>query len=320
MLLMLESGIMVRKYLDEIVPVNSGIIGQYISPVGPFSEPMYAMVDNDTIAATPAPTRTRSSKSKKKKSNKPKNDGIIRNHDSVWDYKIQDGKLLTRRKGNKSWIDISDNDVAVDRIQKFTGKTIEQRKPESNAEPARTPAGGPFGGKTYDELTAILDNVYNNKSNNTSSKQNRTLKNSIPRYRTIDTTVGAITPANDGGLVYPTGAGLYYISPKTKAIAEAHGETDMLGEYIPEGPVRREFTEPYMTSNDSKRTIADYVPRSAPGMNWLNYTIGYAIPGLGDSVRKAINRVNLGDTNYINLMKMLGIDVFAPGNERYYPM
>ena len=132
--------------------------------------------------------------------------------------------------------------------------------------------------------------------------------------------MGAITPANDGGLVYPVGNGLYYINPKTRAIAEAKSQTDMIGEFIPEGPVRREFTADYMTSNDSKRTIADYVPRSAPGMNWLNYTIGYAIPGLGDSVRKAINRTNLGDTNYINLMKMLGIDVFARGNERYYPM
>lgn len=113
------------KSLDEMVPVNSGIIGQYISPVGPFSEPMYAMVDNDTVAAAPAPTRTRSSKVKKKKSNKPKNDGIIRNHDSVWDYKIQDGKLLTRRKSSDGkWYDITSNDEARSRIESFTGRSI----------------------------------------------------------------------------------------------------------------------------------------------------------------------------------------------------
>ena len=317
---MLKSGIMVRRYLDEIVPVNSGIIGQYISPVGPFREPMYAMVDNDTVAATPAPTRTRSSKSKKKKSNKPKNDGIIRNHDSVWDYKIQDGKLLTRRKGNKNWIDISDNEVAVDRIQNFTGKSIGQRKPESNAEPARTPTGGPFGGKTYDELTAILDNAYVDNSSNTNLKQKRTLKDSIPRYRTIDTTVGAVSSTNDRGFVYPVANGLYYINPKTRAVAEAHGETDMLGEFIPSGAVRREFTEPYMTSNEGKKTVVDFLQYGNPNANWLNYFIGNAIPGLGHFVRDAFDRNNLGDTNYINLMKMLGIDVFAKGNERYYPM
>lgn len=318
---------MPRGYLDEMIPINSGILGQYVSPVGPFREPMYATVDDGTVVTTPASTRARSSKPKnKKKSNKPKNDGIIRNHDSVWDYKIQDGKLFTRRKGNNTWIDISDNTEAVNKIQKFTGKTIGQRKsesntkPESNTEPARTPKGGPFGGKTYNELTGILDNAYANKSYSTNPKQKGTLKPSRPRYRTIDTTVGAITPANDGGLVYPTGDGLYYISPKTKAIAEAHGETDMLGEYIPKGPVRREFTEPYMTSNDAKKIIADYVPRSTPGMNWLNYTIGSAIPGLGYAVEDAIHKNNLGDTNYINLLNLLGIDAFAKGNERYYPM
>lgn len=114
---------MPRGYLDEMVPVNSGILGQYISPVGPFREPMYAMVDNDTVAATS--TRTRSSRPKKKKSNKPKNDGIIRNHDSIWDYKIQDGKLLTRRKSSDGkWYDITNNDEARSRIESFTGRSI----------------------------------------------------------------------------------------------------------------------------------------------------------------------------------------------------
>lgn len=113
---------MPRGYLDEMIPVNSGIVGQYISPVGPFREPMYAMVDNDTV---PISTRSRSSKSKKKKSNKPKNDGIIRNHDSVWDYKIQDGKLLTRRKSSDGkWYDITSNDEARSKIESFTGSSI----------------------------------------------------------------------------------------------------------------------------------------------------------------------------------------------------
>lgn len=115
---------MPRRYLDEMVPINSGILGQYISPVGPFREPMYAMVDNDTIAVTPISTRTRS-KSKKKKTNKPKNDGIIRNHDSVWDYKIQDGKLLSRRKtSDGKWYDITNNEEARNRIESFTNSNI----------------------------------------------------------------------------------------------------------------------------------------------------------------------------------------------------
>ena len=116
---------MPRGYLDEMVPANSGILGQYISPVGPFGEPMYAMVDNDTTVTTPTPTRTRSSKPKKKKSNKSKNDSIIRNHDSVWDYKIQDGKLLTRRKSSDGkWYDITNNDEARSRIESFTNSNI----------------------------------------------------------------------------------------------------------------------------------------------------------------------------------------------------
>lgn len=304
---------MARIFLDEMGGINQGgILASYGLPISPFSTEEYA----PTIVETPGrPTRTRRKQSKPK----PKrNDGIIRNHDSVWDYKIQDGKLLTRRKtSDGKWYDITTNEEARQRIENFTGRSIGQSKAQSKGESPKTPGGGPFGGKTYDELNAILEKGYP-KSNATLPRQSGTLRK--PRYRTIDTTVGAITPANNGGLVYPTGDGLYYISPKTKAIAEAHGETDMLGEYIPEGVVRREFTEPYMTSNDAKRTIADYVPKSAPGMNWLNYNIGYAIPGLGDSVRKAINRANLGDTNYINLMRMLGINVFAKGNERYYPM
>lgn len=312
---------MPRGYLDEMIPVNSGILGQYISPVGPFREPMYAMVDNDTVAVTPAPTRTRSNKSKKKKTNKPKNDGIIRNHDSVWDYKIQDGKLLTRRKSSDGkWYDITSNDEARSRIESFTGKSIGQSKSQNKGESPKTPSGGPFGGKTYDELTTILDNAYTNNSNNVTLNQKGTLKNSKPRYRTIDTTLGAVSQTNDRGFVYPVENGLYYINPKTRAIAEAHGETDMLGEFIPKGPVRKEFTEPYMTSNEYKKTVADFLQYGNPNANWLNYFIGRAVPSLGTSVQDAIVRNNLGDTNYINLMKMLGIDVFAKGNERYYPM
>lgn len=315
---MLESGIMVRRYLDEIVPVNSGIIGQYISPVGPFSEPMYAMVDNDTVAATPAPTRTRSSKSKKKKSNKPKNDGIIRNHDSVWDYKIQDGKLLTKRKGNKNWIDISDNEVAVDRIQNFTGKSIGRRKPESNAEPVRTPVGGPFGGKTYDELTAILDNAYTNKSNNATPNQKGTLKNSKPRYRTIDTTVGAIDESNDGGFVLDVSDGIYHVLPSTRKQAEARGENDMLAEYIPNAsPIRPEFTLDAMTSNQSRQWLAKNSSYGAMP-NFITNMLPYVFPVLDKKLYQnnlARRRIPYGP--YRELMAAIGIDIF--GDNKYYP-
>lgn len=116
---------MARIFLDEIGGINQGgILASYGLPISPFSTEEYA----PTIVETPSrPTRARKKQSKPK----PKrNDGIIRNHDSVWDYKIQDGKLLTRRKGNKSWIDISDNAEAVNRIQQFTGKSV---SPNSNS-------------------------------------------------------------------------------------------------------------------------------------------------------------------------------------------
>tara|TARA_R110002020_G_scaffold140951_7_gene312576 strand:+ start:12764 stop:14467 length:1704 start_codon:yes stop_codon:yes gene_type:complete len=44
--------------------------------------------------------------------------GIYTDHDSVWDYKIENGKWLTKRKDDtkNNWFDISDNDVATDRL------------------------------------------------------------------------------------------------------------------------------------------------------------------------------------------------------------
>lgn len=119
---------MARIFLDEIGGVNQGgILASYGLPMSPFSTEEYA----PTIVETPGrPTRTRRKQSKPK----PKrNDGIIRNHDSVWDYKIQDGKLLTRRKtSDGKWYDITSNDEARQRIEQFTGRRISNKQSASN--------------------------------------------------------------------------------------------------------------------------------------------------------------------------------------------
>lgn len=111
---------MARIFLDEMGGINQGgILASYGLPMSPFSTEEYA----PTIVETPSrPTRTRRKQSKPK----PKrNDGIIRNHDSVWDYKIQDGKLLTRRKtSDGKWYDITNNEEARQKIESFTGRSI----------------------------------------------------------------------------------------------------------------------------------------------------------------------------------------------------
>lgn len=280
---------MPRGYLDEMIPVNSGILGQYISPVGPFREPMHAMVDNDTVAATPTPTRTRSNKPKKKKSNKPKNDGIIRNHDSVWDYKIQDGKLLTRRKGNKNWIDISDNAEAVNRINRFTGRTIEEPK-QSNDKPPRTSEGGPFGGKTYDELNAILNNSYSRNS-------------SSPSYQIQQPVcTGPVIAAN---------------VPSLEDILYSGAEF----------PNRRRSLKTTKSSNGAKTSsdigkefIAKNIRTAPIATNFLNRNIGDAIPLLGTSVYDQVwsNKIPVGP--YLDIMQMLGINPMQDRTNRYYPM
>lgn len=110
---------MARIFLDEMGGVNQGMFGAYGLPVSPFSTEDYVAPVTETQSR---PARTR------RKQNKPKpkrNDGIIRNHDSVWDYKIQDGKLLTRRKtSDGKWYDITGNDEARTRLEQFTGKNI----------------------------------------------------------------------------------------------------------------------------------------------------------------------------------------------------
>ena len=119
---------MARIFLDEMGGINQGgILASYGLPMSPFSTEEYA----PTIVETPSrPTRTRRKRSKPK----PKrNDGIIRNHDSVWDYKIQDGKLLTRRKTSDGrWYDITSNDEARQRIEQFTGRSISNKQSASN--------------------------------------------------------------------------------------------------------------------------------------------------------------------------------------------
>ena len=121
---------MARIFLDEMGGINQGgVLASYGLPMSPFSTEEYA----PTIVETPSrPTRTR----KKQSKSKPKrNDGIIRNHDSVWDYKIQDGKLFTRRKtSNGNWIDITSNDEARTRLEQFTNKSI--TRPDNNNKPS----------------------------------------------------------------------------------------------------------------------------------------------------------------------------------------
>lgn len=278
---------MVRRYLDEIVPVNSGIIGRYISPVGPFSEPMYAMVDNDTVADTPAPTRTRSSKSKKKKSNKPKNDGIIRNHDSVWDYKIQDGKLLTRRKSSDGkWYDITSNDEARSRIESFTGRSIgtKSKKEQPTSYNATTPS------TQSTDTTQVSDTIRHNRVASYYTQQ--------PGYNQdsgrpiIAVNVPSLEDILYGGAEFPNKRR----SLKTeKSSNVSKSESDIAKEYI-----------------------ARNISRTPISRNFLNRNIGDAIPLLGTSVYDQIwaNRAPSGP--YINLMEMLGINPML--DERYYPM
>lgn len=124
---------MARRYLD-----NAGLF----DPVSPFD--MYDLAgtytysspdevvrtDSTTTKATRTVTRPRRT-TKKRRNNTGSN--IIRNHDSVWDYKIQDGKLLTRRKtSDGNWIDITNNEEAKQRIEQFTGRSIGSKQSTSN--------------------------------------------------------------------------------------------------------------------------------------------------------------------------------------------
>lgn len=51
--------------------------------------------------------------------------GIITNHDAVYDYKFENGKWFTRKKGGTTWIDMQsaltpqNYQLAVSRLQKY---------------------------------------------------------------------------------------------------------------------------------------------------------------------------------------------------------
>lgn len=59
---------------------------------------------------------------------------LIRNHDNKYDYYKVGDRLYTRRKGTDTWTDISDNKLAVNRINEFI------RKPNSSPKKNETPA------------------------------------------------------------------------------------------------------------------------------------------------------------------------------------
>lgn len=52
----------------------------------------------------------------KQYSNVPKDGTIVRNHDKLYDYYKSGDRLYYRKKGGKNWINISDNEVAQQRI------------------------------------------------------------------------------------------------------------------------------------------------------------------------------------------------------------
>ena len=52
----------------------------------------------------------------KQYSNVPKGGTIVRNHDKLYDYYKSGDRLYYRKKGGKNWINISDNEVAQQRI------------------------------------------------------------------------------------------------------------------------------------------------------------------------------------------------------------
>lgn len=116
---------MARLYLDETTGIYNGFTRPYMPP-SPFMTQDYVtpVSSPDMVQAVVQPKR-RVTKTNKSKPKKTKNDNIIRNHDSVWDYKIENGKLLTRRKtSDGKWYDITSNDEARTRIESFTGRTI----------------------------------------------------------------------------------------------------------------------------------------------------------------------------------------------------
>ena len=124
---------MPRRYLD-----NAGLF----DPVSPFdmydlagtytySSPDEVVKTNNTTTTATRTTAKPRRTTKKRRTNTGSN--IIRNHDSVWDYKIQNGKLLTRRKtSDGNWIDITNNDEARQRIEQFTGRSIGSKQNASN--------------------------------------------------------------------------------------------------------------------------------------------------------------------------------------------
>jgi hypothetical protein len=63
-----------------------------------------------------------------------KQNGIYIDHDTVWDYKNENGRWKARRKDNKKggWFDISDNEEAVSRLN--------ERYPEATVSSSISPA------------------------------------------------------------------------------------------------------------------------------------------------------------------------------------
>lgn len=187
---------MARIFLDEMGGINQGgILASYGLPMSPFSTEEYA----PTIVETQSrPTRTRRKQSKPK----PKrNDGIIRNHDSVWDYKIQDGKLLTRRKTSEGrWYDITSNDEARQRIESFTGRSIgSEQNTTSKSNTTTTPSNSSQSQPSRPASTAQTQQTARpaatQPTRQQAARQDSTRRDTtaIPQSRSLATTRGSNT-------------------------------------------------------------------------------------------------------------------------------
>lgn len=185
---------MARIFLDEMGGINQGMLGAYGLPVSPFSTEDYASPVTETQVR---PTRTRRKQSKPK----PKrNDGIIRNHDSVWDYKIQDGKLLTRRKtSDGKWYDITSNKEARQKIESFTGRSIGSKQNTATNQGSKQ-ATTPKSNTTTTPSNSSQSQPSRLSSTAQTQQTARPVRNDGIGYLTSQFTPNAI-PQNNGNIV-----------------------------------------------------------------------------------------------------------------------
>lgn len=88
---------------------------------------------------------------------------LIRNHDKRYDYfKTADGRLLTRRKGTNNWIDISDNNLAVSRINSYLSKPkdVKQDAPKDDTKKITTTKSAAEVANEGEDEQAMIDAGY----------------------------------------------------------------------------------------------------------------------------------------------------------------